>query len=125
MAEDSKHPTRDEIRGAIFATKKLAKEEVEFFGQKIELRQPRLSDVISIQNAAKEGGTQSAIVEALIKYAFIPGTDEHLFEEADTAEFLQMPFGQDLINVADALERLSKVNFRSGSASSDKTQASS
>lgn len=121
MADDQRKPTRDELRAAVFASKEVKKELIFFFGQQIELRQPRLSDIIAIQNTAKEDGMQSAIVDSLIKYAYVPGTDERLFEESDTAEFLQMPFGQDLINVSDALERLTKVNFQDGKGSSGKT----
>lgn len=122
MAEPNRNiPSRDEIRAAIFATKEVKREVIDFFGTKLELRQPRLSDVINIQNIAKEDGIQSAVVDALIRYAYIPGTDTKVFEEGDAASFLEMPFGQDLVNVSDALERLSKVNFSGGSASSDKT----
>lgn len=118
MADTQKIPTRDDIRSAIFASKKLASEQVNFFGQQIELRQPRLSDIISIQQSEDR---QSAIVDTLIRYAYIPGTDEKIFEEGDTAGLLQLPFGQDMIDVSAALERLTKVNFRDGSESSGKT----
>ena len=114
MADEQKVPTRDEIRSAVFATKKLASEIVDFFGTQIELRQPKLSDIISIQNTEDR---QSAIVDTLIRYAYVPGTNQKLFDEADTASFLEMPFGQDLINVSNALEKLTKVNFRDGSES--------
>lgn len=107
-------PSRDDIRAAVFATKKLASEIVDFFGTKIELRQPRLSDIIAIQNTEDR---KSAIVDTLIRYAYVPGTDTKLFEESDQASFLEMPFGQDLINVSNALERLTKVNFRDGKES--------
>lgn len=122
MADEQKKLTRDEMRASIFKDKVVAKETIEFFGTQIEMRQPRLSDIMAIKKVAEEeGGNQSAIVDTLVRYAYVPGTEEKLFEEGDAAQFLAMPFGPDLIRVSDALERLTQVNFRSGNESSIKT----
>jgi len=100
--------SRGDIRAKIFAAKKRKSKVVEFFGVDIELRQPTLGDVI---NARESTDRQAAVVETLVKYAFIPGTDEHVFEDADADSFKTMPFGADFIRVSNALESLTEVNF--------------
>lgn len=100
--------TRDQIRAKVFADKKLKTEEIEFFGAKIEIRQMKLADIL---NAQATEDRESAIIDTLIKYAFIPGTDEKVFEEGDAASLKNMPFGADFGRVAKAMETVSEVNF--------------
>lgn len=99
---------RDAIRGKIFATKEVTKVPVEFFGQNIELRQPLLQDILQAQNGEDR---ESAVIETLINYAYIPGTEEKVFESGDVAGLKKLPFGADFIRVSQALETLTEVNF--------------
>lgn len=106
---------RDEIRGKILATHQLASEVIDIFGTKVELRQPTLQDVLLIQQAkedSEDGAVPiSAVAKVLIQYSYVPETNEKVFEEGDGPAIMQLPFGNDMIRVTDALEKLTKVNF--------------
>jgi len=99
---------RKSVRANIFARKELRKKVINFFGEEIELRQPQLGDIIS---ARENDDRQAAVIETLIKYAFIPGTEEKVFEDADADSFKTMPFGADFLRINQALEELTEVNF--------------
>lgn len=99
---------RDELRGQIFAESKLNIIPVLFFGAKIELRQPQLQDILAAQ---KSEDRESAVIETLIEYAFIPGTEEKVFEPGDAAGLKAKPFGADFLRISKALEELTEVNF--------------
>lgn len=109
---------RNQLREQIFSGKKFNSKEIEFFGAKIELRQPSLQDILK---AKEENNRQSAVVSMLIDYAFIPKTDEKVFEEADAEMLLSMPFGKNFTELNNALEELTEVNFRTPEKASDET----
>lgn len=121
MADEVHEPTRDEIRSAIFSPKKAKSKTVTFFGTKIEIRQSTLMDIVS---AAGEEDRKSAIAGALIRSAYVPGTDQKVFEEADTDSLLQLPFGGDFIKVNEAIQEMSEVNFLDKGGDSPKTPVS-
>lgn len=119
MPEEMQVPSlRDKIRAEVFKSKEVKRLVVEFFGQKIELRQPMLGDILGAQDNEDR---QSAVIETLIKYAYAPGTDVRLFEDTDADQFKVMPFGADFIRVSKALEELTEVNFLDKKASSKGT----
>lgn len=105
-------PSRDELRAQIFSAhnKVVDKKTVDFFGQKIELRQPTLADI----NSLKEDGdnNKSAVVQTLIRYAYMPGTEEKVFEDSDYDSFMSMPFGKDFTQVMEAFGELTGIDFR-------------
>lgn len=117
-AAEEKKATRAEIRGRIFSSKKLNSEIVEFFGVRLELRQPTLESIIEARSANSD---RAAMVGTLIKQAFIPETDELIFDDTDYEELVKLPFGPDFVRVANALEKLSNVNFRNTGTASDET----
>lgn len=113
MSSDNKEavpyvPTRAELRSKLLSTKQLKKEEVEFFGTKIELRQSTFGDLLKAQS---QEDRQSVIIEALLNQAYVPGTDERIFEVGDIETLKTLPFGADFLRVNAALERLTEVNF--------------
>lgn len=110
--------SRDELRAKIFAPKTLKREIVPFFGVEIELRQPTLGDILAVRET---GATQSAIINILMDYAHIPGTDEKVFESGDAESLLAMPWGADFTTLNNALERLTEINFSVGADASKKT----
>ncbi len=116
---------RDQIRAKIFTTHELAIRRVEFFGSDIELRQPTLNDVMTIQEAARttEDGEipKSSIVAVLLQYAFVPGTNEKVFEEGDADAIMDLPFGADMTRITSALSELTDVNFTPKIDTSGKT----
>lgn len=110
--------TRDQIRAEIFKTRKPLSVVITFFGQQLELRQPTLADVMAVQETEDR---QSAITQTLVRYAFIPKTEIHVFEAADADAIMQLPFGADMVGVTEALEKLTSVNFQGGKSTSSST----
>jgi hypothetical protein len=113
--------SRDSIRSRLFASKKFGKKQVSFFGEMLELRQPALGDVLAIQN---NDDRQAAVIDTLVRYAYIPDTDTKLFEEGDAPALLAMPFGKDFLGVSEALTELTDVNFLKPGDSSKVDQTS-
>lgn len=119
---------RDDIRSKIFATKDLKSKILDFFGTQIELRQPRLSDILAAQQQQKEqgeDGVSAAVISILLQYAYVPGTSEKVFEDADRDSLLSLPFDENLIAVTDALQELTQVNFTKPKGGSENDQTSS
>lgn len=102
-------PTLASVRAQIFKSRKAKTRRVEFFGTEIELRQPKLKDII---DARATEDRQAAVIETLVKYAFVPDTDEHVFTEEDFTQLCELPFGGDFVRVSQALEELTDVNFQ-------------
>lgn len=98
-------PTRDEIRAAIF-NQKAAVEPVVFFGQKLELRQPELGTILDM----RQEGLEMNGMKMLTDFAFVPGTNEKVFEEADTESLRQLPFGPDVQRLMSAVAVLLGVS---------------
>lgn len=99
---------KDQLRSKILATKTPKSKIIDFMGEKIEIRQPTLKDIVEAQES---GAGKNAIITALVSYAYIPGTNEKLFETEDTESLMELPFGKDFMNVSKAIEELSEVNF--------------
>lgn len=111
---EQRKPTKKDLRAQIFKTREVRSKRIQFFGVEIELRQPKLKDII---NAREAEDKQAAVIETLVKYAFVPGTDEHLFDEEDADQFAELPFGADFLHITQALEELTDVNFLGQSVS--------
>lgn len=110
---------RDAIRAQILGKTHVPKStKITFFGAKIELRQPSLGETLAAQTNPDR---EAAVIEMLIKQAYVPDTNEHCFEDADIAQFKSMPFGADFIAVSTALTELSDVNFLDGATGSGGT----
>lgn len=99
---------RDRLRAATFSSqnKKPKAKVIMFFGNEIELRQSSLATLFE-----EKPDNQAALVNFLCTCSYVPGTDERLYEEADAAEFLAMPFGPEFVRVTEALQELTGVNF--------------
>lgn len=102
---------RDKMRAEIFSAEqaKIKSEVVEFFGQKIEVRQTTLGQTLEAQSNPDR---EAAVIDVLINRAYIPGTNTRVFEDTDAEQLKNMPFGIDFVRVSQALETLTGVNFR-------------
>lgn len=94
--------TRDEMRAKIFSAKARSKE-IDFFGTRIELRQPTIG-VILAQRRGELALDASQMM--LMQYAFVPGTNDHVFEEADLDALDELPFGKDMQDLSMAVADL-------------------
>jgi hypothetical protein len=117
--------TREEIRNAISVSEvaKPKKKVIDFFGTKMEIRQPTLGSIA--QSRDDQGLGINAIVGSLIANSYVPDTDEQVFDEADAAWLNTLPFGPDLKRVSDTLAELSDVDFLEPSADSKQTAGAS
>ena len=85
---------KDKIRSGILNGKKIVKSEtMSLFGTEIELRQATLSTMAKIARATEADSKTPGVVRILIEYAYVPGTEDKLFSEADVAELSQLPGG--------------------------------
>lgn len=114
---------RDQMRADFFSSEKNKPESriIKFRGYDIEIRQPNLGAIL----AAQSGENSRSVAQTLIQYAFVPGTDEKIFDPEDEESLLRMPFGGDFVRVADALTELTSVNFPKPKSDSKDQESSS
>lgn len=97
---------RTKARNAIFASKPQV-EIVTWNGQDIELRQPSLGAVLD--RNSEDVDRKVMIAQMLVELAFVPGTNEHVFEEGDIPILIDLPFNADFQAVNAAITRLSNA----------------
>lgn len=98
--------SRQEIREAILGSKPKSTV-VTLFGQEVELRQPTMGQMF----AAQEKGTiAQKAARMIVQYAYVPGTDERIFEDGDEDALLSQPWGEDLINAQNAISKLNGID---------------
>lgn len=106
--------SRDEIRANLLKSRPQEKRIVRFFEEDIEIRQPTLDDIIKAAYAtsADDDTSKVAVISILVKYSYIPGTDERVFDETDVDVLKQLPFGPDFARLMQAYQELTDVNFQ-------------
>lgn len=106
---DAVQTARDALRAALLSSKVYKPKSVviELFGQQVEVRQPPISEVMKGQ----EGNPDEQAARMIIKYCYVPGTDERVFEEGDIPTIMQWPFGDDVIRLQEAINKLSGFNI--------------
>ncbi len=95
------------VRQAIIDAAKPESEQIEFFGQMIELRQPTMRAILELQDLPDKVEAASQMV---INYAFVPGTNEKVFESTDLDTIAGMPFGKDMQRLNDAIQKLTDID---------------
>ncbi len=104
-----KAPTRDEIRAALIGSRPPGDSRmIELWGMEIELRQPTLEAILKTRDT---GSTVERAVDMIIEYAYVPGTDDHVFEDTDKPQILRWPFGKDLQKLNEAIAELTGVDI--------------
>lgn len=93
--------TRERMRANILGAKAQS-ELVIVFGEELELRQPSLGVIM----AAKTEGTTNQVTTMMTGYAYIPGTNEKVFEEGDADAIMELPMGPDMKRFLDAMNKL-------------------
>lgn len=106
---DKVQMTRDQIRAELVGKKHAARTEITtLFGVEIELRQPTLGSII---DAKEDADAQTRTVDVFVKYAYVPGTDERIFEDTDKAAILNWPFSDELLKVQEKIGELSGIDL--------------
>lgn len=111
---------RDKIRGEIFSAenRKTKSEIIDFYGAKIEVRQPLVAQIVN-EDDAEEG--RAGIVSSLLKYAYVPHTEEKVFDEADVDTLMTMPFSRDFGRFAEAFQKLTNIDVKGAEGNSEQT----
>jgi len=113
------------MRAAIFsgANKQLKKKVIRFFGQDIEIRQQTLGAISELAAEEDDGDKQLSLVKTIIRYAYVPGTNEKVFGIEHTEELMSLPFGDDFDRLSDTIRDLTKVSVKDQEKNSGTTQA--
>lgn len=100
---------RDELRAHLFnkAHTKPRSEIVKLFGIDVEFRQPTIGAILDAQKV-ENPAEQAAMM--IVRFAYVPGTDELVFESGDIASITQWPFGEDMQRVQDVIGRLTALD---------------
>jgi hypothetical protein len=118
--------SRDSIRKAVLNSKPKSKV-VKVFGQDVEIRQATVGELL------KESGPNDtqisradAFAHLLIRFCFVPGTNERVFEEADIESLKDIPLGEELTAMQNAVNDLMGLDVKgelknSGKIPSDTT----
>ncbi len=105
----AKPVTRDEIRAVLLGKTPLAKSMlITVYGCEIELRQPTLASIMSTREI---DDPKIRATEMIIKYAYVPGTDDYVFEDTDRDAILKWPFGEDLLTLQQAITELTGLDI--------------
>ena len=94
--------TKDSIRSAVLGAKPSS-EVIEVFGIKMEIRQPSLGSVLDNEQTTDR---KEAATDMLIRYAYVPGTDDRIFDEADRDGLLGVPFGSDFQKIQNTITKM-------------------
>lgn len=104
--------SRNEIRSAIFSgvNAKPKSKTIKFFGEDVEVRQPDMKTILDYRDANQED-RRKAMVNMIITYVYVPGSQEKVFDTADEEGLLAMPFGADYTRLQKTISELTDVNL--------------
>lgn len=94
--------SRDEMRAKIFASKPATEIVEDFYGVRLELRQPSLAVALEARNQ----GENEAVFNMLLNYSFVPGTNEKVFEPSDVDMIRELPFGSAMTDLMSKVNKL-------------------
>jgi hypothetical protein len=102
--------TARDLRATIFssANKKPKSKLVQFYGVEIEVRQASLSKVLELVRGADQQSV--GWLNILLNYAYVPGTNEPVFDEANVDEIMSLPYGPDMAALTDAFTSLTTLD---------------
>ncbi len=101
--------TRKQIRDALLGKRhEAATECFTLFDIEIELHQPSFESML---DARDEDSMKKRMIDMIIKYAYVPGTNDPVFEPADEAVILSWPFGKDLFQLQLAITKMTGIDI--------------
>lgn len=108
--------TRADLLGTVFSDVNMRRktEIVNFCGVDVEVRQPLLKEVFAEADRQKadrakgvDDSERKLIIKVLLEDTYIPGTEEHLFDESHVDSLSSMPYSKSFTDLLRAYERLS------------------
>lgn len=93
---------RNRIRSKVLGSTKLQRKSIQLFGEEVEVQQPNIGDIIN-------AGTNETdtIIDWMIEYIYVPGTNDKVFEMTDRDALLQLPYGAEAKKFTNAFRELS------------------
>ena len=99
--------TRDALRGRLMGAKKFRSERIKLFGEDVEIRQPSVGQILDAQEFEDQ---KKALVNILVNYCFIPGTEEKIFEDTDEGAIMEWPVGEWFTEINQAIQKLTNID---------------
>lgn len=81
---------------------------IRIFGVDVEIVQPPLEEIMRVR---EDVDPLKAATDMIIRYVYVPGTDEKVFDQADSSAILKLPFGSDMQRLQDALNELTGIEI--------------
>ncbi len=106
--------TRQQIRDQLLGDAHKPKRELlTIFGIEIELQQPTLRGILDVQEITD---TKERSAGMIIDYAYVPGSNERIFEPADREIILGWPFNDEIVKLQLAIAKLTGVDIEEAEA---------
>ncbi len=102
--------TKEEFRKSLFAGKKLKRKKIKIRGVPVEIQQPTIRQILRQRDSEN---TEDQLVDMLVEYCFIPGTDQKAFESTDKGDILEWPVEAWFTDFNDAVSKLTEINVES------------
>lgn len=111
-------PDRNAIRAKIFGAKATNKV-IDFFGAKVEVRQPAVGDILESTDVNDDvneavGEKTPTMLRAIIRGCYVPGTNDRVFDDADVEGLKTLPFGKELTLLTNTIQELMGVDLEAG-----------
>jgi len=113
---------RNALRSKIFAQHSANSKVIQLFGEDVEVRQPSIGEVLE----AREDSTsdRDTLVSLMVRYCYVPGTTERIFEETDSGAIMEWPIGKWFTDFNNAISELTDIDVVSAEGNSDETEDS-
>lgn len=105
-ASEARQDLRDKLLGHAPKPKRKL---ITLFGSDIELQQPTLRAILDAQKVQDD---KARSVDMIIGYTYVPGTNEKVFEPADSEVILNWPFDKELLDLQLAVAELTGVDIQ-------------
>lgn len=100
---------RNDLRKQLIGTKHVPERTVvKLFGTEIELQQPTLASMLE---ARQEDSERVRTADMFIRYAFVPGTDERVFEDGDRDTILNWPYTKEILAIQTTIMKLTGIDI--------------
>ncbi len=98
---------RDRLRERLFSSKTFKSKVISLFGQKVEVRQPSVEQILAFQG--KED-TKEIMIQIMVEYLYVPNSDIRVFDKSDMASIMGWPMGDWFTVLNDAVSELTNID---------------
>lgn len=95
----------NDIRSKLLTDIKPERIKINMRGVEVEVQQPVVKDIL---NADTDDTT--FIIDMMVRYCYVPGTNERVFKDEDKELILQWPMGEWFSTFGEAFNKLASVS---------------